>query len=186
MTNHWFGQIHGSHTNLFCQTVHIYGDQTSLVESIPQHLHIQGRLTTVSLWDYVQRSLPLRDILILTLTCSSNDPRIRRTFSQYVERMCSSKHANVIAKYPQIKSIRTMYVLAADTKDCPTKLLSTFFLPNSFESKQLFLIILGSDKKEISTKPSIQYKPITSQTSSSIKDPRLNRNTNHNNNKPAL
>ena len=79
-----------------------------------------------------------------------------------------------------------MYVLAADTKDCPTKLLSTFFLPNSFESKQLFLVILGSDKKEISAKPSIQYKPITSQTSSSIKDPRLNRNTNHNNNKPAL
>jgi hypothetical protein len=91
-----------------------------------------------------------------------------------------SGRAAVISKCTNSSLIRDMYILAADTKECPSNLLSSLFLPITFESKQLFLVIIGSGKRTIKSmnrsNENLTYKPVPLQDSTVIRDPRLLRN----------
>lgn len=101
--------------------------------------------------------------------------------------------AAVISKCTNSSVIRDMYILPADTKECPSNVLSSLFLPTIFESKQLFLVIIGSGKrttKSINGLNNLTYKPVVLQDSIVTRDPRLlknkdprfNRNQNTNQN----
>jgi hypothetical protein len=101
--------------------------------------------------------------------------------------------AAVISKCTNSSVIRDMYILPADTKECPSSVLSSLFLPTIFESKQLFLVIIGSGKrtiKSINGLNNLTYKPVVLQDSIVTRDPRLlknkdprfNRNQNTNQN----
>jgi hypothetical protein len=101
--------------------------------------------------------------------------------------------AAVISKCNNSSVIRDMYILPADTKECPSSVLSSLFLPTIFESKQLFLVIIGSGKrtiKSINGLNNLTYKPVVLQDSIVTRDPRLlknkdprfNRNQNTNQN----
>jgi hypothetical protein len=78
-----------------------------------------------------------------------------------------------------------MYILAADTKECPSSVLSSLFLPITFESKQLFLVIIGSGKRTIKSinrsnenqlLNNFIYKPVALKDLTVTRDPRLLRN----------
>ena len=90
-----------------------------------------------------------------------------------------------------------MYILPADTKDCSSSVLSSLCLPVTFESKQLFLVIIGSGKRSMKafnyfnenhSTNNITYNPIMLQHSIHLqdqqsmknKDPRLNKNMTKN------
>jgi hypothetical protein len=99
--------------------------------------------------------------------------------------MRTSGRAAVINKCTNSSSIRDMYILAADTKDCPSNVLSSLFLPSTFESKQLFLVIIGSGKRtnksinrsnEDQLSNNLTYKPVPLQDSTMVRDPRLMKN----------
>lgn len=97
--------------------------------------------------------------------------------------MRTSGRAAVISKCTNTSIIRDMYILAADTKECPSNVLSSLFLPITFESKQLFLVIIGSSKRTMKINHrysnenqllnNITYKPVALQNPSTIRDPRL-------------
>ena len=185
LSNQWQGTIHSSDTKLPCQSVHIYGENDYLIEYIPEQLKILGRLRLGDLWDYIRDSLTVRDILILTLISSSVDYHDKELFSQYVDTLHTSGRAAVISKCSDSSLIRDMYILAADTKHCPSNVLSSLFLPIIFESKQLFLVIIGSGKKTIKSinhsneyqlLNSIIYYPTVLQDSATVRDPRLLKN----------
>jgi hypothetical protein len=93
--------------------------------------------------------------------------------------------AAVISKCTNSSVIRDMYILAADTKECPSNVLSSLFLPMIFESKQLFLVIIGSGKRTIKSingsnenhsLNNLTYKPVVLQNSMDTRDPRLLKN----------
>ncbi|CAF4545816.1 unnamed protein product, partial [Rotaria magnacalcarata] len=181
-TNKWHGTIYPSDMKIACHSVHVYGENDYLIENIPKHLIILGRLRLQDLWDFIRNSLTVRDILILTLVSSSLNTNDNDSFLKYVDALDSTKRAAVISKCSGSSSIRDMYILAADTKDCPSDVLSSLFLPKKFESKQLFLVIVGSSRKTM--KPSscsnenrsvsnLVYNPIALQDSTTIRDPRL-------------
>ncbi len=197
--NRWRGTIHPHSRKISCQSIHIYGEADYLVSHIPENLSILGRLRLNDLWNYVRESLIVRDVLILTITSSSSNPKDRQAFIQYVDSIQSSERAAVINKCPNSSIIRDMYLLIADTKDCPPSVLSSLFLPTIFESKQLFLVVVGSGRKTIKSingsnenysSNNLTYRPIVSQSSIStrdprllkMKDPRLNRNEKPNEN----
>ena len=113
----------------------------------------------------------------------------------------NSGRAAVINKCTNSSAIRDMYILTADTKECPSSVLSSLFLPAIFESKQLFLVIIGSGKRTMKSINSLNenqslnnltYKPVVLQLQDSSvtrdprllkhKDPRLNRSQNTNEN----
>lgn len=88
----------------------------------------------------------------------------------------------MLEKCPNSPIIRDMYLLLADTKQCPTSVLSSLFLPTAFESKQLFLVVIGSGRKTIKSingsnenysSNNLTYRPILSDSSTSTRDPRL-------------
>jgi hypothetical protein len=168
-----------------CQSVHIYGESNYLIGSIPEQLLILGRLRLGDLWDYIRDSLIVRDVLILTLISSSLNPNDNEIFLQYVNTMHTSGRAAVISKCSNSSLIRDMYILTADTKECPSSVLSSLFLPITFESKQLFLVIIGSGKRTIKSinhsnehqlLNNLIYKPVSLQDSTGTRDPRLLRN----------
>lgn len=145
---------------------------------------ILGRLRLGDLWDYIRDSLPVRDVIILSLI--SSDSIDNSAFSRYVDTMRSSGRAAVITKRTEPSVIRDMYVLAADTKDCSSNVLSTLALPTTIDPKQLFLVVIGSGRRS-NTKTSIRpvdnpssshitYKPISLQDSTTRRDPRLSKN----------
>jgi hypothetical protein len=115
---------------------------------------------------------------LISSSLNTNDHEI---FSQYVDTIRTSGRAAVINKCTNSSLIRDMYVLAADTKECPPSVLSSLFLPITFESKQLFLVIIGSGKRTIksinrSNENQFVYKPIALKDLTVTRDPRLNRN----------
>jgi hypothetical protein len=165
-----------------CQSVHVYGESDYLIGNIPEQLVVLGRLRLGDLWDYIHESLAVRDVLILTLTTSSLNTNDNDVFVHYVNTMQTSGRAAVINKCTHTSLIRDMYILAADTKDCPSSVLSSLFLPITFETKQLFLVIIGSGKRttksinrshENQSLNNFIYKPIALQDSTVIRDPRL-------------
>ena len=138
------------------------------------------------LWDYVQESVLIRDVLILTLTSLSSSLNLQNNdlFSQYIDTIQTTRRAAVISKYPNTSHIRDMYILPADTKDCPTSVISSLFLPTTFEATQLFLVIIGSGRKvaksvvylnEYLTMNHFTYKPIALQDETVTRDPRLTK-----------
>ncbi|CAF1212957.1 unnamed protein product [Rotaria sordida] len=182
LPNQWRGIIHPSDIKIPCQSVHVYGESDYLIENIPEQLIILGRLRLGDLWDYIRESLTVRDILILTLISSSTNTNDNELFSKYVDTLDTSGRAAVISKCVSSSLIRDMYILAANTKDCPSNVLSSLFLPITFESKQLFLVIIGSGKRtmklinrsnENSSMNNLIYNPIALQDSTVIRDPRL-------------
>jgi hypothetical protein len=97
--------------------------------------------------------------------------------------MFRSGRAAVLSKCTNTSLIRDMYILAADTKHCPSTVLSSLFLPITFESKQLFLVIIGTGKTKIKSLNrsneslnNIIYKPVALQDLTISRDPRLLRN----------
>jgi hypothetical protein len=91
----------------------------------------------------------------------------------------------VISKRTDPSSIRDMYILAADTIDCPPNVLSTFSLPITIDSKQLFLVIIGSGKRttksinrlhDNQSLNNLTFKPVLLQDTTVTRDPRLLRN----------
>ncbi len=91
----------------------------------------------------------------------------------------------MISKCTNSSLIRDMYILAADTKECPSSVLSSLFLPITFESKQLFLVIIGSGKRTIKSinrsnenqlLNNFIYKPVALKDLTVTRDPRLLRN----------
>ena len=182
MPNQWRGVIQTADTKLSCQSVHIYGESDQLIHHIPEQLLILGRLRLADLWDYIANSLPVRDVLILTLISSSLVIGDNDLFLQYVDTMRKAGRAAVISKCPSSSLIRDMYILAADTKECPSSVLSTLSLPVSLESKQLFLVIIGSGKRmnKLINRDQLlnhlTYKPAVLQDSTMTRDPRLQNN----------
>lgn len=180
--NLWRGLIQSPDTKLPCQSVHIYGENEHLISHIPEQLVILGRLRLADLWDYIANSLAVRDVLILTLISSSLLTHDNELFSQYVDNMCKSGRAAVISKCTNSSLIRDMYILAANTKECPSNVLSTLSLPMTFESKELFLVIIGSGKRthrsihRDHTSNHLTYKPIVLQDCTVTRDPRLQKN----------
>ena len=162
--------------------MHIYGENEHLISHIPEQLVILGRLRLADLWDYIANSLAVRDILILTLISSSLLTNDNESFSQYVDTMRKSGRAAVISKCTNPSLIRDMYILAADTKECPSSVFSTFSLPMTFDSKELFLVIIGSGKRTNRSvirdhvSNHLTYKPIVLQDSTVTRDPRLQKN----------
>lgn len=133
---------------------------------------ILGRLRLGDLWDYIRNSLAFRDVIILSLI--SSDSQQNSAFSRYVENMRTSGKAAVITKPTDSSIIRDMYVLAADIKDCPPTVLSTLALSTTnVDSKQLFLAVIGSGRRNTKTSSHITYKPISLQDSITRRDPRL-------------
>ncbi|UJR30808.1 hypothetical protein I4U23_018326 [Adineta vaga] len=184
----WRGIIHSTDLQIPCRSVHIYGDSDHLISNIPEKLTILGRLRLGDLWDYIQESLAVRDVLILTLTSSSSsslNSHDNEIFLQYVDSMQTSRRAAVISKCSNTSYIRDMYILAANTKDCPASVISSLFLPAIFETKQLFLVIIGSGRKTIKSVTRsnenlsfnhFTYKPMALQDTSTTRDPRLAKN----------
>ena len=180
-TNQWCGVILSPDAKIACQSAYIYGDSDYLIGDIPAQLGILGRLRLGDLWDYIRESIPVRDVIILTLTSSNTNEN--NVFFRYVDTMRASGRAAVINKRSEPSLIRDMYVLAADTKDCPINVISAFSLQQThIDSKQLFLVVVGSGKKTIKSmnRPNqnqsstyFTYKPVALQDSSSTRDPRL-------------
>ena len=144
---------------------------------------ILGRLRLGDLWDYIRDSLPVRDVIILSVTSSDSGDNL--AFSRYVDTMRSSGRAAVITKRTEPSVIRDMYVLAADIKDCPSNVLSTLALPTNIDSKQLFLVVIGSGRRsnKTSNRPTdnqssshLTYKPISLHDPTIRRDPRLSKN----------
>lgn len=117
--------------------------------------------------------------------------------------MRTSGRAAVLSKCTNTSVIRDMYILAADTKECPSNVLSSLFLPITFESKQLFLVIIGSTKRTMKSinrsnenhlVNNLAYKPVALYDLTATrdprllkhKDPRLNRNNITNENITSL
>ncbi|CAF2371700.1 unnamed protein product [Rotaria sp. Silwood2] len=182
VTNQWRGVILPPDAKIPCQLVRTYGESDYLIGDIPEQLGILGRLRLGDLWDYVRESIAVRDVIILTLISSNNNES--NGFSRYVDTMRASGRAAVINKRSDPSLIRDMYVLAADIKDCPLNVISTFSLSTNIDPKQLFLVVIGSGKR---TKPlnrpnqsqslsNITYKPVSLQETAPIRDPRLSRN----------
>jgi len=178
----WRGSIQLPDAKLHCQSHRIFGESDYLVPEIPEHLNILGRLRLGDLWTYARDSLPVRDVVILTLT--SENPQ----FIRYVETMRTLGRAAVLSKCVEPTSIRDMYILAADTKDCPSTLLSALSIPATVDSKHLFLVVISSGKRTVksssrpndtSSIPNLTYKPVSLQEISPvvapIRDPRLSR-----------
>ncbi|CAF4702320.1 unnamed protein product [Rotaria sp. Silwood1] len=199
LPNQWRGTIHPSDIKIPCESVHVYGESDYLIENIPEQLIILGRLRLGDLWDYIRDSLTVRDVLVLTLVSSSTNTIDNELFSKYVDTLDASGRAAVISKCVSSSLIRDMYILAADTKHCPSNVLSSLFLPITFESKQLFLVIIGTGKRtmklinrsnENASLNNLIYNPIALQDSTvtrdprllKTKDPRLNRNNRANEN----
>jgi len=123
-------------------------------------------------------------VVILTLISSNNNDN--NVFSRYVDTMRTSGRAAVINKRTEPSIIRDMYVLAADTKDCPSQVISTLSLPTNNDLKQLFLVVIGSGKRttkslnrpmnESQSSSNLTYKPVSLQDPASVRDPRLLRN----------
>lgn len=192
----WRGSIHPTDTEVPCQSVRVYGDSKYLIGNIPEDLTILGRLRLGDLWDYVQESLLVRDVLLLTLTSSASNTDENEAFSQYVDLMQTSQRAAVISKCLNSSCIRDMYVLAADTKECPASVRSALMLPTMVDSKLLFLVIIGTGRRTTRAKSrsnenllpeSVTYKPIALQDPRLTKsrDPRLNKTTMASNNTVA-
>ena len=151
---------------------------------IPEQLSILGRLRMGDMWVYARDSLPVRDVVVLTL--ASENPQ----FLRYVDSMRTSGRAAVLAKRAEPTSIRDMYILAADTKDCPATVLSALSVPTTVDPKHLFLVVIASGKRAIKASssrtndsPSISnltYKPVSLQELPTpvapVRDPRLSRN----------
>ncbi|CAF1066466.1 unnamed protein product [Adineta ricciae] len=178
----WRGVILPPDAKIPCQSTQIYGDSEYLIADIPEQLGVLGRLRLGDLWDYVRDSLPVRDVVILTLVSSNNNEN--QAFSRYVESMRTSGRATVINKRSEPTVIRDMYVLPADTKDCALNVLETFSLPKSIDSQKLFLVVIGVGKKssksasrsnEIHSMSNLTYKPVALQDPASQRDPRLLR-----------
>jgi hypothetical protein len=115
------------------------------------------------------------------MSSNTND---NNPFIRYVDTMRTSGRAAVINKRSEPSLIRDMYVLAADTKECPSNVISTFSLPTNIDPKQLFLVVIGSGKRttkssnrpnESQSMSSLTYKPVSLQDSASARDPRLLR-----------
>jgi hypothetical protein len=185
LPNQWRGVIHTSDTKLPCQSLHVYGESDYLISHIPEQLVILGRLRLGDLWDYIRDSITVRDVLILTLISSSLNTNNNEIFLQYVETLHTSGRAAVISKCTNSSLIRDIYILAADTKDCPANVFASLFLPSTFESKQLFLVIIGSGKRTIKSinrsnenqlSNNLIYKPVAFQDLTVTRDPRLLKN----------
>ncbi|CAM4927111.1 unnamed protein product [Rotaria socialis] len=180
--NQWRGVILPPDVKIPCQSLRIYGESDYLIGDIPEQLGILGRLRLGDLWDYIRDSIAVRDVIILTLVSSNNNEN--NAFSRYVDTMRVSGRAAVINKRSEPSLIRDMYVLAADTKDCPPNVISTLALSTNTDPKQLFLVVIGSGKRTKSTNrpnqsqslSSITYKPVSLQESVTARDPRLSRN----------
>lgn len=166
-----------------CQSSRTFGDAEYLVGEIPEQLTIVGRLRLTDLWNYARDSLPVRDVILLNLT--SDHP----SFHRYVDQLRSSGRPAVLAKKSEPSPIRDMYILAADTKECPPAIFAALTLPTTFDPKHLFLLIIASGKRTIKSSarandsPSISnltYKPVSLQENTSLstaaRDPRLSRN----------
>lgn len=180
VSTQWRGIILPPDTKLSCQSVRIYGESDYLIGDIPEQLGILGRLKIAELWNYVLGSLVVRDVIVLTLISSnSND---NNAFLRYIDTLRSSGRAAVINKRTEPSLIRDMYVLAADLKDCPSDIISAFSLPSNIDSKQLFLVIIGSGKRSIkSSTNNLTYKPVSLQDTTTAapatrRDPRLIKN----------
>lgn len=162
-------------TKIACQSVRLFGESDYLVGDIPEQLTILGRLRLGDLWDYIRDSLAFRDVIILSLI--SSDSQTNPAFIRYVENMRTSGRAAVITKRTEPSVIRDMYLLAADIKDCPPTVLSTLALSTTnVDSKQLFLAVIGSGRRNNKTSSHITYKPISLQDVTTRRDPRLSKN----------
>lgn len=177
----WRGAILLPDSKLLCQSVHIYGESDYLVSDIPEQLSILGRLRLGDLWDYVRGSLPGRDITVLTITSTNSDDT--NAFSRYIDTLRSTGRAAVMNKRTEPSSIRDMYILPADTKDCPANVISTLGLSMNVDPKQLFLVVVGSGKRTSRTTPAnksnesqFTYKPVSLQETAVRRDPRLVKN----------
>ena len=175
----WRGIILPPDAKIPCQSVRTYGESDYLIGDIPEQLAILGRLRLGDLWDYIRDSLAVRDVIILSLISSNNNEN--NVFSRYVETMRTSGRAAVINKRTEPSLIRDMYVLAADSKDCPSPVVSTLSLVN-VDPKQLFLVIIGTGKRtnksssranESQSSSHLIYKPVSLQDSTTRRDPRL-------------
>ncbi|CAF1282710.1 unnamed protein product [Adineta ricciae] len=185
LQHQWRGMICSTDVQIPCRSVHAYGDSNHLINHIPQQLIVLGRLRLTDLWDYVQESIFIRDVLILTLTSSSSlNLRNNDLFLQYIDTIQATRRAAVISKYTNTSHIRDMYILPADTKDCPKSVISALFLPTTFEAKQLFLVTIGSARKipksvvclnEYLSMNHFTYKPIALQDETVTRDPRLTK-----------
>ncbi|CAF0850269.1 unnamed protein product [Adineta ricciae] len=185
LQHQWRGMICSTDGQIPCRSVHAYGDSNHLINHIPEQLIVIGRLRLTDLWDYVQESIFIRDVLILTLTSSSSlNPRNNDLFLQYIDTIQTTRRAAVISKYTKASHIRDMYILPADTKDCPTSVISSLFLPTTFEAKQLFLVAIGSARKtpksvvylnDYLSVNHFTYKPIALQDETVTRDPRLTK-----------
>jgi hypothetical protein len=163
--------------------MHVYGDGEYLIGDIPEQLGILGRLRLGDLWDYIRDSITVRDVIILAVVSSNNSDN--NAFLRYVDTLRTSGRAAVINKRTEPSVIRDMYVLAADTKDCPANILPALSLPSTNEPQQLFLVVIGSGKRTIKTlnrpnesqsSTNLTYKPVSLQDTASVRDPRLLRN----------
>ncbi|CAF1064615.1 unnamed protein product [Adineta steineri] len=181
--NQWRGVILTPDAKIPCQSLRIYGEGEYLIGDIPEQLGILGRLRLGDLWEYIRDSIAVRDVIILTLTPLNNNDN--NAFLRYVDTMRTSGRAAVINKRTEPSIIRDMYVLPADLKDCSSNVISTFSLSTNIDSKQLFLIVVGSGKKstkslnrpnESHSSSNLTYKPVSLQDSTAIRDPRLLRN----------
>lgn len=180
-TNQWQGFILQPDAKIPCQSARVYGESDYLIADIPEQLNILGRLRLGDLWDYIRNSISVRDVIILTLTSSNNNEN--NPFPRYVDSMRNSGRATVISKKQEPTSIRDMYVLAADIKDCPSNVVSTLALPANTDPKQLFLVVVGSGKRtKASNRPNqsqslsnITYKPVSLQETAPARDPRLSK-----------
>lgn len=175
----WRGVIFPPDSKLLCQSVHVFGESDYLVGDIPEQLNILGRLRLGDLWDYVRDSLPVRDVIILTITSTNTDET--NAFSRYVEQLRSSGRAAVINKRTEPSVIRDMYVLPADIKDCPSNVISNLALATNVDPKQLFLVVIGSGKRtnrtgNRSNESQVTYKPVSLQETTVRRDPRLVKN----------
>jgi hypothetical protein len=122
---------------------------------------------------------------VIILTLISTNTNDNNAFIRYVDTMRTSSRAAVINKRTEPSSIRDMYVLAADIKDCPSNVISTLSLSTNIDPKQLFLVVIGSGKRTIKSlnrsnenqsSSHLTYKPVSLQDSVSRRDPRLIRN----------
>ena len=165
-----------------CQSVSVHGDSDYLVRDIPEQLGILGRLRIGDVWDYIRDSIAVRDVIIITLASSNNNEG--NAFSRYTETMRTSGRAAVITKRAEPSTIRDMYILPADSKDCRPNVLAALALPTSLDVKQLFLVVIGSGKRTIKSvaRPnespaaqSLTYKPVSLQETVAVRDPRLSR-----------
>lgn len=179
----WRGVILPPDTKLLCQSVHVYGESDYLVGDIPEQLSILGRLRLGDLWDYIRDSIPVRDVIILTLMSSTPDDS--NALSRYIDTLRTSGRAAVINKRTEPSLIRDMYILPAETKECPPSVISSLALSTNVDPKQLFLVVIGSGKRtnrtsnrsnENQATNQIVYKPVSLQDTTVRRDPRLLKN----------